>query len=256
MSKYNLHFFLFILFGLTVVACTPKTIATETEYEAESANATIKDWKTTVLDYSTFEGVARTSYSDGKKSLNFKTTFRIQKDETIWVSASLLGFEAARALITPDSVKVINRIEREYYVEPIERISEIANLPINFETFQNLLVGDILMYNPQSSSVIQQPNQIVISSQSNQLVNEILFAKQPFSLIQQQLNNKENGQQMQIIYGDTQSLNNSDFAYERSIVATDNEDEVNVSLNFTKVSVNEELSFPFSINERYERKTY
>ena len=52
---------------------------------------------------------------DGKTH-SIAGSMRIRSDSAIYISiAPILGIEIARAIITPDSVKLINRLESTYY---------------------------------------------------------------------------------------------------------------------------------------------
>src|ERR1700712_2666111 len=60
-----------------------------------------------IIDCRTFSAKLKVHYesSDGK-DYEFNAFIRLQKDKIIWISINaLLGFEAFRAVITPDSVK-------------------------------------------------------------------------------------------------------------------------------------------------------
>ena len=46
---------------------------------------------------------------------NFKMHFRIVRDSVIWVSATYYRVEVARALVTRDSVKIMDRKGQKYY---------------------------------------------------------------------------------------------------------------------------------------------
>lgn len=67
---------------------------------------------------------------------------RMKKDEAIWISATaMLGMEAGRLLIRPDSISVINRLESTYMVQPFERIHEWLGYELDFAVLQQLLLG-------------------------------------------------------------------------------------------------------------------
>ena len=67
-----------------------------------------------IIDCRTFSAKLKVHYesSDGK-DYEFNAFVRLQKDKIIWISINaLLGFEAFRAVITPDSVKVLNKLDK------------------------------------------------------------------------------------------------------------------------------------------------
>ena len=52
-----------------------------------------------------------------KLSTGFSANIRIKKDSAIWVSISpALGIEVMRAVLTKDSVKFVDRINKRYYI--------------------------------------------------------------------------------------------------------------------------------------------
>ena len=60
----------------------------------------------------------------------------------IWISVSaILGLEAARIHLTPDSVKVINRLNSTYFVGHIAELTKRYKLPLSFYEIQNVLLA-------------------------------------------------------------------------------------------------------------------
>jgi hypothetical protein len=77
------------------------------------------------------------------KTHSIAGTMRIQKDQAIYISvAPFLGIEVARAIITPDSVKLINRLESTYYMGDLRILSRMFNADIDFYMLQALLTGN------------------------------------------------------------------------------------------------------------------
>ena len=86
-------------------------------------------------------------------SLNSKTTLekegqyskvnasiRIKKDSIIWISLKApLGLEILRVVLTPDSVYLMSRLEKTYFVKPFTHIKESIKTDINFFQLQEIL---------------------------------------------------------------------------------------------------------------------
>ena len=67
---------------------------------------------------------------------------RMKTDSLIWVSVSMLmGLEAIRLHITPDSLKVLNRLSSTYFLGNIQSLSEQYNFPLTFSQIQQLLLA-------------------------------------------------------------------------------------------------------------------
>lgn len=73
----------------------------------------------------------------------FSGMLRMQRDSVIWISATaLLGMEAMRALITNDSIVVINRLEKTYLAEPAATFRETLPTPLTLQECQSMLLGN------------------------------------------------------------------------------------------------------------------
>ena len=80
---------------------------------------------------------------------------RIRKDSVIWLSISaLLGIEVARIQITPDSLKLMNRINKTYWTGDFEDVENTYGIPANYEQLEGVLVGQISLENQNMSSII------------------------------------------------------------------------------------------------------
>jgi hypothetical protein len=76
--------------------------------------------------------------------LRFTGSLRMRRDSTIWISASaLMGIENVRALITQDSVFLINRMNQTYLAENLEETCRGVSLPpMTVQDFQAVLLGN------------------------------------------------------------------------------------------------------------------
>src|ERR1700676_4128871 len=66
-------------------------------------------------NFNTFSGKAHTTLDFSGNSNDVTLNIRIKRDQKIWVSiTAIAGIEVARALITPDSILIINRLQSLY----------------------------------------------------------------------------------------------------------------------------------------------
>ena len=79
--------------------------------------------------FTTFSGRAKSVLAiNGKERYDVTANVRIVHDEAIWISVTaLMGIEVARVLITPDSVKIINRLQAEYIKKPLEYLHHFTS---------------------------------------------------------------------------------------------------------------------------------
>ncbi len=78
---------------------------------------------------------------------SFSANLRIKKDSAIWISISpALGIEVARVLITPDSLKFINRINGTYFKGDFKYLNELLQIEVNFKMIQAILLGNVYLH--------------------------------------------------------------------------------------------------------------
>src|SRR5690606_26966069 len=86
---------------------------------------------------STLASMVQVNYNDGKTSQSLTVSLRIQKNETIWVSASILGISIARLLITPDKVSYYETIDKTYFDGDFTLLSSWLGVEVDFQMVQN-----------------------------------------------------------------------------------------------------------------------
>jgi len=217
-----------------------------------SKSSAIEGFQDHVVDFQTFEGKAKMKFEDDEKNLSFKATIRIQKDEKIWVSAGMLGFEGVRALITPDSVKVINRLEKTYYAEPIEYISEITSLPVDFMGLQNAIIGNWLFFDESQAKFEEKEGIVELYSEEDDIVNILWLDNASLLLERQTVLDQVNNRNMEVSYHDYREIKSFAFPYESNIHVSGQE-EAWIDMEYSSVVLNSNPSFSFNVSDKYER---
>ncbi len=75
-------------------------------------------------------------------NMSINAGFRMKRDSALWLSISPgMGITAARVLITRDSVKLVNYIEKYYSLYSISYLQEMLGAPVTLRELQNLMLG-------------------------------------------------------------------------------------------------------------------
>lgn len=64
------------------------------------------------------------------------------RDSVVWLNVKKFGLEAIRALVTPDSVFVIYRLDKTYTAKGMESLQRQYSLPAGFDLLQSLLLAE------------------------------------------------------------------------------------------------------------------
>lgn len=95
------------------------------------------------INFNTFSGKARTHLEIDDKGYDVTMNIRIQKNKQIWVSiTAIAGIEVARAVITPDSIKIINKLQSVYLKKPFSYVYQYTGRQINYKTVESIVIGN------------------------------------------------------------------------------------------------------------------
>ncbi len=82
----------------------------------------------------------------GEEKEEFSGIIRMQKDTAIWISLRSYNIEGARLLITKDSVKFINRIEKTYYAGDFDFIKDRFEMDLDYNMLQAIITNTFFFY--------------------------------------------------------------------------------------------------------------
>jgi len=88
---------------------------------------------------------SKVQYEDENTSHKGIANIRIKKDSIVWFSITPgMGIEAARGVILEDSVKIINKIEKEYSVESIDKLLDKVHFDFDLSMVESILIGNLI----------------------------------------------------------------------------------------------------------------
>jgi hypothetical protein len=120
--------------------------------------------KTRQINFNTFSGKARTHLEIDGKGYDVTMNIRIQKSKQIWVSiTAIAGIEIARVAITPDSIKIINKLQSAYLKKPFSYVYQYGGRQINYQTVEAIVVGNAVpgFLNPDATIAANGSNMII-----------------------------------------------------------------------------------------------
>lgn len=143
--KRSKYLILIILLGFS--SCALKKEYVIGDSKRLTAKKIVKIINENENDIKTFQARARIDYFRKNKVKTNTATIRILSGEKIWISAPL---GAIRLLITNDSIKYYNKLERNYIKTSFAYIENIIGLNINYEMLEKLLFGQpVLALSPK-----------------------------------------------------------------------------------------------------------
>ncbi len=145
------------------IACRAKKAIVSPPKSADSTMVTrveksenIKMLRANDLSFNTLSLKAKASLNINGNSNNVTMNIRMQKDEKIWVSiTAIAGIEVARALITPDSIKVRNNFQSVYLKKPFSYVHRYTNKQVDFSLLQAIFSGNTIAAFMKEDAVLE-----------------------------------------------------------------------------------------------------
>jgi hypothetical protein len=209
------------------------------------------------IDFKTFSAKVKVNFEgfDGK-NYDFNAFIRIQKDQVIWVLINaVLGIEAFRVMITPDSVKVLNRLDKIVQLRSVNYLKEVAHLPVDFQTLQDLLIGNPIYLDSNILFYRKDENGISLMSIGDLFRNYITLNPSDFTVKHSKLDDVDvmRSRTCDITFGDYERRDSIRFSTYRKISVAE-KTKLDIQLGFKQYNFNETLSFPFTIPKNYKQK--
>ncbi len=211
-----------------------------------------------VPDYKTFSAKIKAEYEDAKgKQPNITVFVRSIKDSVIWLSgyATVFNIEAFRALITKDSVFIMDKINKEATLRSIDYLQEVSQIPFDFSTLQDLLVGNPVFLGDSIVSYKEFESKFVLAAVGPAFKHLLTLSKTERNILHSKLDDIDisRNRTADITYSDFETTNGYTFATYREIIVSEKK-KINIQLKFKQYEFNKDLQVNFSIPKNYKRR--
>jgi len=210
--------------------------------------AFLKKLEATTMDFQTlaFKGKARYQSPDDNQTVQYK--LHLEKNKRIWVSVSLIGIEGARMLITPDTIKILDRINRQYRIVDFAYLSKEAQMPINFTMLQKVLLAEPPI-EPAITKIISQTTELIrLSSQNGEQQLELDVSPVLFKLLGLRADNSKTKQQASMTFERFGDVEGKQLPFALQMKA----ETLQLSLEHQKIVFNPtDITFNFTIPNGY-----
>ncbi|WP_316840617.1 DUF4292 domain-containing protein [Pedobacter gandavensis] len=184
---------------------------------------------------------------------NVSMNIRIRKNEGIWLSiGGPLGIEVGRAWITPDSIKVLNKLQNVYLGKPFNYVHRFTNPQVTYQLLQAILSGNTIPELMRTEANLTAQNGVwEISGEQADLAYRALF-NTLFKVSEYQLNDLKSAKALKVVYGDYQNMNGTLFPTTIQINSMAGTQKIALNIDFSKVESNLPVEFPFNVPGKYE----
>lgn len=209
------------------------------------------------IGYETFSAKINTDYqgTDDKK-YDLNVFLRMKKDSIIWISVNVaLGIEGLRVMIDKDSVRILNKLEKEYQIKSLDYLLDVAALPLDLHSLQELIIGNPIFIDSNINSYSIDGDLISMMCESEWFRHLITVQNNDHLVVHSKLDDVDvlRNRTCFLNYADYENKDGVNFSTLRNISVTA-KTKLDVKMHFKQYAFNETLSFPFSIPKNYKRK--
>jgi hypothetical protein len=209
------------------------------------------------IDFKTFSAKMKVNYegSDGR-SYELTAFLRILKDSIIWIRGeAILGFEAFRALITPDSVKIISKLDKTITLRSVSYLQDVAKVPLNFKTLQDLLIGNSIYLDSNIVFYRLEDQGISLMCIGDLFKNYVTINSNDYTLRHMKLDDADvmRARTCDLTYRDYDLRDSIRFSTYRKISLAE-KSKFDLEISFKQYNFNDNLSFPFPVPKNYKHK--
>jgi hypothetical protein len=187
-------------------------------------------------------------------SVDFDAVIQFRKDSAILLVAKKFGFEVGRALITPDSLFIINRIQQEYDAKPLSAIASKFSLPPRFDLIQDMIMGNPMNLAKAPYKINIKDSLATLSSNYQALTAICAMDKKTFLLYQSTIDDASNGGEMTMDYKDYRNVSAHDFSFSRILSGKSSKTgALDVDLKFNEIEFDKPKVIRFELPRKYKR---
>ncbi len=255
--------FWLLAFGFFVSSCS--TNKETSSIKMMSANHIIREIDDNQFDFDNLEAKIGVSVK-GDNKLGLKGQMRIQNDSVIWISLSLkVGIEVGRIMITPDSIKYINRNTRTYLAESLDYFENKLPIEPSIQFIQDLLTGndtqikrsDKYRVTIENGKYKLETTKKIKNSKDNEelslLTKDVWVMPETFKISEYEIKElSANERKLQIKYDEFQNVNGK-LMPSKIIFETVDNYKFSIEINYSDIKAVEKLEFPFNISSKFEQ---
>lgn len=205
-------------------------------------------------DFSTLYIRSSAKYRDEKQSQSVSAEIKIKKGEKILVSIRFLGITMAKALITPKEVKYYEKINGTYFEGDYASLSEWLGTDLDFIKIQNMLLGKPIDDLTQQDYVYELTDKFYkLNAVADKTQKAFFFESKNYLLKKQEIAQPEKDRTFAVNYPNFQDFASAILPANLQINASQKKGKTEISIDYNTVTFNEELSFPYSVPDGYDR---
>lgn len=267
--KNHLLLFILIISSIFIISCKTYKITIEIKDQVQLSTKLPSDIIIQDNNFDWFDGKFNADINVDGKPNSVKGRVRIRKDSLIWISIKpdIAIIEAFRILISPDSVHVVDYINKKFFSDKFSAVKDFINYDLSFDMIENIFLGNptyIIGKTEMKVYTNKSGDEIMASSDFKSYV-DARNSSQPANFLFQALwfNNQlhkrnliydpKNKVELDLQYTLHEMVDSNLLPKTLQLTLVSDSSNTRFGIDYTKIILNSSFDFPFSIPDNYER---
>ncbi|EDM45273.1 hypothetical protein SCB49_05687 [unidentified eubacterium SCB49] len=252
------HYFIILVFSFLLTACgggKPVTGSSKAD-KSLAVKAIVASHNNAAPNFNTLAGRMYVAYEDDKKSQGITVSLRMQKDEKIWIKASLLGVTVAKALITKESVQYYETIGKTYFDGDFTLLSKWLGTDIDYKKAQAILLGQSvfdLNANNYNSVIVTNKYRLQPKTDIGDFFFSVLLNPDTFKVSRESVSQPSEKRQLDVQYGEYQLVDKQLFPTTIEVNTDEEGSKTKIEVEYRKIDLNPSINFSFNIPNGYSQ---
>lgn len=240
------------------------------------------------FDYLFAKFSAKVNFNDQK--YQFKGALRVRSDSAIWISITKLGgVEMVRMIISQDSIKMINKWDKNYFVGTLEDLKDFAGVNAEYGIIEDFLLGEPIEFDPdekykssdkgstyllslkakskvrKATYMVESDSLITIETKENKyekalqkgdeedlMLKNFFLYPTSFLLAKQSISLISEQQAIEMSYQDYNLVEpHFQISFNQTIRIASSDKSSRFDIQYSSVKIDQPISFPFKISSKY-----
>lgn len=268
-SKFGARVIVLVLLAAGIASCTGSRKAVREPLKEEGAEYLMGKLKEHEVKFKQFSAKFDVTYTADKKKTTVSGLLRIEYDSIIWISITpALGIEAVRFMLTPDSIKYINRLNNSYLQQNFTYINQLINKTLDYDMAQSFLLGnDFSLYESNTFKASIENQQYKLSTTDRRKlrrfvrrseddisipIQSIWLDPESFKISKVMLKEAErDNRKFLATYTEFEDSDGKIIPSEMDFRVETAESKIRISISYSKIQIDKEQTYPFKIPDNY-----
>ncbi len=277
-----------VILSLWLASCkSTSEVAVEVKARPIGTSKLLKKVEESAFDYEylTIKSI-RCNFTSSKSKAAFKVSLKSKRDEKILVAIKKLNIPVASILFTPDSVKYVNYIDRNYFIDDYSYLSSFLHIDLDFATIQSIISNNAFSYrNDRKDKDFRRfksfvlDNEYVLQSEKERkiykldekekankierrfkrlddqalILQRMYFNPANFALTKLEMDDKTNRRNMSLDFSDFKEVEEMEYPGAMNMNFISPEENINMKIRLSGFSTNKFSSLSIKIPSKYEQ---